>query len=176
MVALGAGELTMNNKQVLTAGVEDDFILDDFFPYQVRIFYSEVSQCVRKVYGQRYGLSVSEWRVLAVMGSSDALTASDVCQLSSIDKVEACRAIQRLQSRHFIDGKSDHRDRRRRILQLTVTGQAVFQDLAGKVKELEKQLLNNLDIEDQNKLRHLMLQVRLNAQAINRAQPVELEE
>ena len=51
---------------------ESVFTLEAFFPYQVRMFYLQVSQAVRAIYASRYGLSVSEWRTMAVLGSHGA--------------------------------------------------------------------------------------------------------
>ena len=70
---------------------ESVFTLEAFFPYQVRMFYLQVSQAVSAIYASRYGLSVSEWRTMAVLGSHQPLSASEVVRHSSIRSVGRSR-------------------------------------------------------------------------------------
>ena len=143
------------------------FQLQSFFPYQVRIFYLAISQSVSDIYFSRYGLSVSEWRTMAVLGNHQPLTASDVVERSSIDKVQVSRAIQGLLKRELLERNPDADDRRRVNLQLTPKGQRIFEDLIPRVRAREQQLLNCLDQQEQETLVKLMKKVRLNAEQIN---------
>ncbi len=148
-------------------GDNSDFSLSSFFPYQVRVFYLAVSQSVSDIYSSLYGLSVAEWRTMAVLGNHQPLTASDVVQRSSIDKVSVSRAIQALLKRGFLERQTDPDDRRRVNLQLTIEGQAAFDDLVPRVQALEQQLLGSLSEEEQQTLLALMQKVRNRAEQIN---------
>ncbi len=145
------------------------FYLETFFPYQVRVFYLEVSQAVSDIYISRYGLTVSEWRTMAVLGNHQPLSASDVVQRSSIDKVQVSRAIQGLLKRDLLQRRVDPVDRRRVNLHLTDKGQQVFADLIPRIRTLEQQLLGCLSETEQQTLRALMSKVRLQAESINRS-------
>lgn len=143
------------------------FTLETFFPYQVRMFYLQVSQSVSAIYGSRYGLSVSEWRTLAVLGNHQPLSASDVVQHSSIDKVQVSRAIKGLLKRDLLQRSVDPADRRRVTLHLTEQGLRVFDDLVLQVRALEQQLLGCLSEDERQMLKVLMNKVREQAERIN---------
>lgn len=146
---------------------DSSFALEAFFPYQVRIFYLQVSQTVSDIYSSRHGLTVSEWRTLAVLGNHQPLSASDVVQRSSIDKVRVSRAIQGLLKRDLLQRLVDPDDRRRVNLHLTEKGQQVFADLVPRIRALEQQLLGCLSPDEQQTLSALMTKVRLQAELIN---------
>ncbi len=154
--------------QTRTEPQDSVFTLEEFFPYQVRRFYLAVSQSVTDIYSSRYGLSVSEWRTMAVLGNHQPLSASDVVRRSSIDKVQVSRAIQGLLKRGFLQRLVDDADRRRVHLHLTDAGQQVFADLVLRVRAREQQLLGGLSHEEQDSLKALMAKVRQQAESINR--------
>ena len=76
----------------------DKFDLHRFFPYLVRIYYRAVSEAVSSVYTEQFGLSVSEWRTMAVLGPYNSLSATQIVAQSSMDKVVVSRAIKGLQA------------------------------------------------------------------------------
>ena len=144
-----------NNKTV--------FELQEFFPYQVRIFYKAVSQSVTDIYASLHGLSVQEWRVMAVLGNNQPLTASELVELSSMDKVQISRAIKKLEETNLLFRQEDPEDRRRIFLTLSRRGNDIFQELVPKVLQLEQDLLAGLTDEEQATLLGLMEKVRINA-------------
>lgn len=142
----------------------ETFDLKAFFPYQVRIFYSAVSQSVADIYSRAYGLTVYEWRVMAVLGNHQPLSASEVVDHSSLDKVQVSRAIKGLLSAGLLERRVDGSDRRRVNLLLTDRGATVFQDLVPKVEAREREILRGLSPEEQETLKTLMARVRSNAE------------
>ena len=60
------------------AGAATDFDLTSFFPYQVRVYYRSVSESVTAIYETLFGLSVSEWRTMAVLGASSVEEVVDL--------------------------------------------------------------------------------------------------
>ncbi len=157
-------------QQVLGVGEEasaQSFDLRSFFPYQVRVFYQVVSDSVMRIYGPLYGLSVSEWRTMAVLGTC-VLSASEIVERSSMDRVAVSRAIKGLRDAGLLKRDIDGDDRRRAVLRLTAKGAAVFNDLIPRVKELERSLLEGLTAEEQRTLLSLMQRVSQNAEQTTR--------
>ena len=141
----------------------DSFDLRDFFPYLVRVYYRAVSDAVTNVYATRFGLSVSEWRTMAVLGPANALSASEIVEQSSMDKVTVSRAIKGLQAHKFLKRDVDNTDKRRAVLKLTQAGIDAFGELVPLVKQVEKDCLQGLTPEEQETLISLMHRVRQNA-------------
>jgi len=142
------------------------FQLESFFPYLVRIYYRAVSQSVAAIYDRDYGLTVSEWRAMAVLGNEQPLSAGEIVTKSSIDKVRVSRAISGLTKAGYLERRVDEQDRRKVALQLTHAGQNVFEELVVKVQDLENQLLDGFSSEEKDTLLGLMSRVRKNANKI----------
>ncbi len=142
----------------------DSFDLREFFPYLVRVYYRAVSDAVSNVYANQYGLSVSEWRTMAVLGSIKALSASEIVEQSSMDKVTVSRAIKGLQTLGYLRRDVDTADKRRAVLKLTQAGINAFGELVPMVKQVEKDCLQGLSPEEQKTLISLMNRVQQNAE------------
>ena len=146
--------------------MDDDFDLSRFFPYLVRVYYRAVSESVSAVYSSLYKLTVSEWRTMAVLGPYRALSASEIVERSSMDKVNVSRAIKGLRNAGYLKRDIYGDDRRRAVLRLTKSGIEVFQALTPKVTEVEQQLLKDLSSQERDTLIRLMEKVHDNAKAL----------
>ena len=139
------------------------FDLETFFPYLVRVFYRAVSGAVSDVYTVRHGLSVSQWRTMAVLGPHRALSAGEIVAQSSMDKVNVSRAISSLREAGLLKRDIDGDDRRRAVLRLTDAGLAVYADLVPRMYEVEAAVLEDLSADERATLIALMEKVRKNA-------------
>ncbi len=152
------------SKQGHTEITQDDFSLHKFFPYLVRVYYRAVSGSVSRVYGSQFDLSVSEWRTMAVLGPYGVLSATEIVDRSSIDKVNVSRAIKGLQKRGYLKRDIDGEDKRKAVLRLTDEGRRTYIQLIPMIKALESQLLEGMSHEEVCTLIRLMAQVQKNAE------------
>ena len=67
--------------------LENTFELENFLPYRLSVLTNTISQGIAAAYRDRYGISVTEWRILAVLGRFPGLTASEVVEKTAMDKV-----------------------------------------------------------------------------------------
>ena len=146
--------------------ISEGFDLHSFFPYLVRVYYRAVSQSVSNIYSSRYGLSVPEWRAMAVLGPYGTLSASEIVQRSSMDKVNVSRAIKGLQKANFLKRDIDGEDKRRAVLRLTKEGREAYSILVPLIKELEANLLDDLDEAEKEILIRLMEKIRIKAETL----------
>ncbi len=142
------------------------FELIEFFPYLVRVYYRSVSEAVSRIYSERYGLTTSEWRTMAVLGPITTLSASEIVERSSMDKVNVSRAIKGLQQAGFLRRDIDGQDKRRAVLRLTEKGSEAFAVLSPLVKQVEEDLLVGLSKQERTTLLSLMERVRSNAKTL----------
>ena len=146
----------------------ESFDLKSFFPYLVRLYYQAVSDSVADIYTPLLGLSVSEWRTMVVLGTHQALSAGEIVERSSMDKVAVSRAIKRMRAAKLLRRDIDGDDRRRAVLRLTEEGARAYGQLIPLVRQLEADLLENLSEAERETLLSLMERVRQNALAIKR--------
>ncbi|TCV95799.1 MarR family transcriptional regulator [Luteibacter rhizovicinus] len=122
--------------------------LEHFLPYRLSILSNTVSQAIAADYQQRYELSMTEWRVMAVLARFEGLSAREVAERTAMDKVAVSRALARLVDAGRVDRGTHDGDKRRSVLQLTAEGWAIHDEVAPLAREHERELLAKLDDEE----------------------------
>lgn len=130
--------------------------LEHFLPYRLSVLSNLVSSAIAAIYAERYALGMTEWRVLAVIGPSPGLTASEVVERTAMDKVAVSRAVDRLVKSERISRREDSSDRRRSRLRLTRQGRAVYAQVVPAALALEQRLLCSLSPADRQELDRLL--------------------
>src|SRR5579859_3877069 len=115
--------------------------LETFLPYRLSVLSERISNAIARVYAKRFGLSIPEWRLIAVLGRFGPLSANGVAGRTYMDKVRVSRAVQRLLDRGLIERAADTIDRRRSILQLSVDGAVIRAEVAPMALCIEKRLI-----------------------------------
>jgi len=118
--------------------------LAHFLPYRLSVLANIVSQGIAQGYQSRYRLSVTEWRVLAVLGRYPGLSAIEVGERIAMDKVAVSRAVAQLQKSGRITRELEPADRRRSILNLSAQGRAIYAEVAPMALAQEQRLLSVL--------------------------------
>jgi DNA-binding MarR family transcriptional regulator len=126
---------------------DNNLILEDFLPYRLAILSHTVSSLIARVYDKRFGLTIPEWRVIAIVGRFPGLSAVEVAARTMLDKVAVSRAVTKLIKAGRIDREFADADRRRSILTLSEDGRKVHDEVAPLALEMEQDLLHGLDNE-----------------------------
>ncbi len=128
--------------------MSDELILENFMPYRLARLSSTVSSTIARAYDKEFGLSIPEWRVIAILGRFPGLSAVEVAEQTFLDKVAVSRAVTKLLKSGRIDREFADADRRRSILNLSEKGREVHDRVAKLALEFEKNLLDGLDDAD----------------------------
>ncbi len=136
-----------------------ELILEDFLPYRLSILSNTVSTMIAKAYDKRFGLSIPEWRVIAVLGRFPGLSAVEVAERTLMDKVAVSRAVGKLIKSGRVDRQFADADRRRSILNLSETGREVHDGVAKLALEFEQALLDGVDKADIDQFNTVMDQL-----------------
>jgi len=114
-----------------------DFDLRDFLPYLLAQAAEETSLGFQHHYKDTYGMLRNEWRVLFHIGRYGEMSARDICLRAKLHKTKVSRAVSALEGRRYLVRTQCQEDRRRELLKLTKTGQAVYADLSQKAKSYD---------------------------------------
>jgi DNA-binding MarR family transcriptional regulator len=126
--------------------------LDSFLPYRLDILADAVSRALSRLYKDRYGLAVPEWRVLAHLGQYAPITAKAIAAHSRMHKTKVSRAVAELERLGFVRRADSDKDRREEPLSLTVKGKAAYDDLAPKAADFARHLLDDLSAGERRAL------------------------
>lgn len=125
--------------------------LQQFLPYRLAVLAEAVSRSMAAVYRQRFELSRDEWRLLAALGESGRIQGAEAAQTTTLDKMQASRALRSLEARGLLSRETDERDRRHVIVHLLPAGRALLRQVAPLVLAREDDLLQALT-EDERRV------------------------
>lgn len=126
--------------------------LERFLPYRLSVLSNRISQDIAELYSKRFNLSITEWRVMAVLGAQSPLSANTVAERTAMDKVAVSRAVSNLLDKKYIKRQVDGNDRRRSSLKLSSKGQAVFDQVVPLALDVEGKILSVLPKSEQQHL------------------------
>jgi DNA-binding MarR family transcriptional regulator len=111
---------------------------------------------------RQLGLSLMEWRVLAVLAVEPGASPGRIVEFSAVNKSVVSRAVNALIGRGLVrrDASPDHGLRTH--LHLTPAGQALHDRGVGARLEAEKTLLNGLPAAERNRLVSVLKQLMSN--------------
>lgn len=145
----------MDEKQTTVIDTEP-LKLEGFLPYRLSVLSNTISRSIAAMYESEFGLSVWQWRVMAVLGEHPGLTARDVTARTAMDKVAVSRAVSGLERMGHLKRKNDIDDGRASRLHLTRSGKRTYDKIMPRAAAYERELLASLSARDQAALTRVL--------------------
>ena len=120
------------------------FDLENFLPFKLSIASQSISGLIANEYEARFGLTMTQWRVLVIVSNHAPLSASDICARTLIDKMSVSRSLRALSTRALIHSTSASHDGRKRMITLSQTGQKIYNEVIPIAKKYENKVLQML--------------------------------
>ena len=130
----------------------DSVQLNQFVPYRMVQLASNISLALSKIYKQTFDITIPEWRVLAQLAEQQKLYCKDIGEITSMDKSKVSRAVKALESKDYLIKQTDKKDNRAVYLSLSVKGQSLYQKIAPKALQWEKQFMSVLEASEHRNL------------------------
>ena len=127
--------------------VVDAFALVRFPPLRLPLLANRLTRMMGRAC-RPLGLSAPGWRVIALLGQTDALALRDVQAQSGIDKARLSRVTSQLCAQGYIEPQAAAGDRRRLSLTLTPRGREVHRHLMRLLMDLQTTLLREVGSEE----------------------------
>ena len=118
--------------------------LQAFLPFRLARLAAKTTAAVAQIYGEKFGLSRDEWRVLAATGEAENQPTRAIAEQTGLDKVAISRAASSLEDRALIQRWEDRRDRRIKMVRLTREGARVLTEIERLAQAREAYLLDGL--------------------------------
>ncbi len=159
-----------NSDQVKGNGISmcpTEFRLEGYLPYRLSLLSNTVSQGIAQRYQRDHDVSVTEWRVIVVLGRFPGSTASEVVERTAMDKVAISRAVHSLIEKGLLQRQTDQSDRRRMRLFLTrVRGRKLLESVVPLAAAYETELLGAITASERHELHALLDKLQRSAETL----------
>lgn len=115
---------------------ERQFENEEFLLFRLSSVSRRVAAACANVYLTEFGLSVAEWRLMAQIGRFGSISAKDVAEKISMDRVSISRAAAKCLTEGLISEKPSPTDRRSKALSFTAKGRALYKRVIPRACEL----------------------------------------
>lgn len=121
-----------------------EFSLETFLPYRLSVLANRLSRAFARHYQDEFGISIAEWRVIAVLGSFAPLSSNEIGEKTEMDKAKVSRAVAQLLQSGLIARDAHPTDQR--LIQLTLSrqGRRIYEAIVPRAKALEAELTRGL--------------------------------
>lgn len=140
--------------------------LDRYVPALITFIANKLSRTATKTYQQRFGVNVTEWRIIALLAIEPAISASRICQVIGFDRGPVSRTLAMMEKRGLLSIVADPRDARSHRISLTAKGRAAHDAIVAVALERERRLLGCLDADERETLIALLGRVHANLTAV----------
>ena len=166
---LSNGRLEMDDSDPQPSASPSSLVLEEYLPYRISVLSNLVSRTLARLYEQRFGLTVAEWRIMAVLARFGPLSANAVCDRTAMDKVQVSRAVARAVDNGLVDRGIDALDRRRSVLTLTSKGRGIHDQIVPLAVNLQSNLLASLTAEENSRLNDMLMRLYSRARELHGA-------
>ena len=132
--------------------------LGEFLPYRLSIASNAVSDRIAQAYRARFGLSVPEWRLIAVVAEYGSATQAALVGATQMDRMTVSRAATALMQRGLLQ-RAPAGDRRTLELRLTADGEALHAEIAPLALAMEEQLLQGFSRDERRQFLELLQRI-----------------
>jgi DNA-binding MarR family transcriptional regulator len=145
---------------------EDVIKLEEFLPYRLSVLSNTVSNAIADDYRGRFGLSIPDWRVMAVLARLPGSSAQELVGWTRMDKVAVSRGVSRLLERGLLQKHMSEQDRRRSELRLSEQGEQVYRDIVPMARGYEASLLETISAEHRQLLDEILADLQQAAERL----------
>ena len=135
-------------------------VLDRFLPYRLSVTSNLVSDRIARAYESLFGLTIPEWRLIAVIAEVEAITQAEIGERTRMDKVTVSRAARGLAGRRLIARSENESDGRSHVLTLTDGGRRLHAEIAPLALAYEAALICGLAPAEVAQLKRLLARLQ----------------
>jgi DNA-binding MarR family transcriptional regulator len=126
---------------------------------------SQVGNALRRVvtlpYADQFGLSVSEWRLLALLAHAESLAFSDLVQQSTSDKALVSRTLKLLESRGLVDLRGEGNTPRKKVFcSITPAGRALHAEAIPIARQRQAEAIRVLSPSERDAMYRALVKLR----------------
>jgi DNA-binding MarR family transcriptional regulator len=141
--------------------------IDNYVPALITWVYNKVASRSSSIYLARFGVGLTDWRIIAYLGLFDGGTNAQICDYIGLDKAAVSRAVSRLKTKGIaVVTPINRRDLK---IELTKEGRELGEEILSVALEIEANLLAGVTEEEKQQLLAILRKVLGNVPTIKKA-------
>lgn len=132
------------------------FDIENSFAFKMVKLVNVMTREFQREFENELDVSLVEWRIIAVLYKNPNLSAADIARRTGHNQMVIGRAVKRLEEAHRIERKANPADGRRLVLNLTDSGEHVFEQISPLAIRWEKALADEMLPQDIIGISHLI--------------------
>jgi len=149
-----------------TAGSGQVLDLDRYVPALITFIANKLSRSATVLYQKRFGVNVTEWRILALLAIEPAISAARICHVIGFDKGPVSRTLAVMEQSGLVTIRTDESDGRTHAISLTSKGRTTHDQVIAAALERERRLLSCLRKDEREMLINLLGRIHSNLDAV----------
>lgn len=147
--------------------------LTGYVPYFLTAISNTWSRSSSRLYIERFGVGVTEWRIISQLAIEPKIGAQRICEVIGLDKGAVSRAVAALSAAGHVRESADERDARRQVLELTASGYALHDRLIAMAVARERIVLADLRRDEIDQLLALLRRIHARLPQLREFSPDE---
>jgi DNA-binding MarR family transcriptional regulator len=133
-----------------------------YVPFLIISISNGLYRGASQFYQSRFGVGVTEWRVLSALAAEQKSTANRLCQIAQLDKAAASRSLRVLETAGYVTIAPHATDARKRMVAFTPSGHALYEKILNVALKRQERMVAGLSPEEVAALIALLQKVRGN--------------
>jgi len=167
---------TKRDKAAGGSGERDILDLGGYIPYFLTAISNTWSRSSSRLYLERFGVGVTEWRVVSQLAIEPGIPAQRICEVIGLDKGAVSRGVAALVAAGHVVEVADAGDARRQLLELTETGYALHDRLIALATAREELMLKGFSPEERVQLTGFLRRLHARLPELREIGPGEIPE
>ena len=132
---------------------------EDHLPYRMLILSRMIDRETQRQLQDDFGLSLAEWRLLAMGYALGPCSAARIGTAGQIDRAEISRALSKLESAGLVERAPDPEHGKRQILSITEKGEALHARVAEQRRSYFRDITSDLTDDVRADMEKAMVQM-----------------
>lgn len=122
--------------------------IDTYVPFFLSAVNNALSRGASALYRERFGIGITDWRVISMLAIEPGITAARVCEVVKLDKAATSRSLKTLEDLGLLRYVTADMDVRRRRWWLNDAGYALHDEILALALAREANLVRGATPED----------------------------
>lgn len=140
----------------MNANIKAEVELSEFLTFRLARLQAKLNSQAAHLLRQEAGLTLIQWRIIALIGQQPSTTASKVTGTGILDKGLFSRNLKTLSADGLVAITADPNDSRIQNLSLTAKGRKIFQTTLPKTRARQQALRANLTVQENEMLNSIL--------------------